>query len=626
MNKKLVAKTQQLNPPLVPSSEVFAKCVIIEPESSEIAARKGTIYGIYSINSEISYDTKLVDTVIKDVIHNSYYQSENISPVQSLEKAITEAREKLALMSNDTLSFKENGKTFKLDFIAAVLWGNVLYIVVHGDSEAHLMREGTVRPVSTVAEGNFSSASGVLRDDDVIIMCTKSFGETCPPQKLLTAAVSEQELNPTEACVLMKVSVDLTFSKDEIVEFEDKQPLAEIKSKKIVKEVVERVRVGAAAVATKLVSTIKGIKFKPGQFSLAAATPKPQINRLSKFSSLNKAELKKFIIPAISLILVISVGATLWKRSASKPKPATDQTQATQTQNPQTEPTEQKPPEPPKPTYTPEEDAKNKVIRVPFEGFYDIKIADSAAEPTEVVALKSDVVVTDTSTGKIYISKTDTAKFAPLTQTFLGIRDVMNFDESLAFADNEGYKFFNPISQRITESYKKSDLGKAWAYADFVYELKDGSIFKYTKKDSTLESSTWATTEELKTVKSFVTAYNIFMIKADNTVVAYLTGKKTDFGLKNLDKPLGNAVKLVTTTSFDNIYILDKAEKRVVVVNKETGVFVKQFKCADESSWTDLKSLDVSQDEKTIWVLNGSTVIKFSNSSLSSSSPAPVSD
>jgi len=58
----------------------------IEPETQEILLKKGTIYAVFEIIGDSNFNTEFVDKVISDTLRDSYYQSENISPVQSMEK------------------------------------------------------------------------------------------------------------------------------------------------------------------------------------------------------------------------------------------------------------------------------------------------------------------------------------------------------------------------------------------------------------------------------------------------------------------------------------------------------------------------------------------------------------
>ena len=103
MIKKLSAKKQELNPKLNQFSNSFSKCIDIEPENQEILLRKGAVNSIFEISGNSNFDTDFVIKVITDILLNSYYSSDNISPVQTMEKTISEIKEKILQLSSDAL-------------------------------------------------------------------------------------------------------------------------------------------------------------------------------------------------------------------------------------------------------------------------------------------------------------------------------------------------------------------------------------------------------------------------------------------------------------------------------------------------------------------------------------------
>ena len=160
MTKKLTAKTQELNPKLPQFSNSFSKCLHIPPDTQEILLKKGTVYANFCIQGTSNFDTQLVIKVIEDVLHDSYYQSENISPVQSMEKAILEIKTKISQLSSDTLT--SDPQSVEVNFISAVLWGKVIYIIRFGDMDSFVKILKTPNPKSVKSLGrkvkNFDGA------------------------------------------------------------------------------------------------------------------------------------------------------------------------------------------------------------------------------------------------------------------------------------------------------------------------------------------------------------------------------------------------------------------------------------------------------------------------------------
>src|SRR4029078_11769379 len=100
-------------------------------------------------------------------------------------------RDRVLQLSNETINPETPETNFNI--IAGVLWGNVMYVVQYGQAQSYLIRGGDIRPINTIAKGTFSAASGIVKDDDVIILCSSEFGKKYPPDKLMSMSIGEQE-------------------------------------------------------------------------------------------------------------------------------------------------------------------------------------------------------------------------------------------------------------------------------------------------------------------------------------------------------------------------------------------------------------------------------------------------
>ena len=92
--------------------------------------------------------------------------------------------------------------------------------------------------------------------------------------------------------------------------------------------------------------------------------------------------------------------------------------------------------------------------------------------------------------------------------------------------------------------------------------------------------------------------------------MSYSGGTKTEFAVIGLDKSFSNPIKVVTDIDFSNIYVADRGNNRVVVLDKD-GALVRQYKNDDDSLWKDIKGISVSSDEKIIFILDSSKVYKL---------------
>lgn len=604
MKKKLTAKIQQLSPTLPQYSGLFSKCISIEPDTNEVLLRKGSVYAVFEIQGDASFDTELITKVTNDVIQNSYYQSENISPIQSMEKTILEARDKIIQLSSDVL--RSDQQPVRFNILASVLWGNVLYVVQYGDMKSFIMSQGTVKPLAMVSEGNFSAASQVADNDDVIIFCTGGFEKELPPDKLLSSSVSEKDLKPDQACLLMKMIVDTSFTEDEVVDFGLEKAISKAKSKAISEK--------GAGVFSTIFGKIKSLfgklpKFKKLPSVLKFHLPKNPRTLQSPLIGGSRFNLKPWMALPIILVLIVLVVLPLIKnkKTSDENLDAVQQESTASITASQTE--EQKNEEA---RLVAEENKKKmdgiyKVTRLNPEVFYDIRIADSAANPTELAVFADKLVSADKNAGKLFVSDIGTPKFTAQSNTYPGIRSVVNYEGKVNFLDDTGYRVYNLLTSTVSEEQTLT-AEIAFPYSGYVYGVSNGVIKKY--KNAQTEPTIWGESEEFKNAKSIAIAFNIYVINSKNELLSFSAGKKSDFTVTGLENGFSDAVKVIADVDLKNIYVADKGNKSVIVLDSK-GVLVKQFKTEKDETWNDIRSISVSPDEKTLYVLSESKVFSI---------------
>lgn len=86
----------------------------------------------------------------------------------------------------------------------------------------------------------------------------------------------------------------------------------------------------------------------------------------------------------------------------------------------------------------------------------------------------------------------------------------------------------------------------------------------------------------------------------------YHAGQQAEFGPLSLLTPLNGANKIIARTDFANIYILDRGNRRIVVLNKKGGLVYT----LTSPDFTDLVDFEVEEKNKVIYVLNGASLFK----------------
>ena len=100
----------------------------------------------------------------------------------------------------------------------------------------------------------------------------------------------------------------------------------------------------------------------------------------------------------------------------------------------------------------------------------------------------------------------------------------------------------------------------------------------------------------------------IWLLQSDGQIIRLAAGEQVPFSISNLSTPLKEPIKIFTQIGMENLYVLDRGENRIVVLDK-SGNFLGQFKGDFLSGATDLW---VSSNGKNIFVLAGAKIYQIS--------------
>jgi len=155
---------------------------------------------------------------------------------------------------------------------------------------------------------------------------------------------------------------------------------------------------------------------------------------------------------------------------------------------------------------------------------------------------------------------------------------------------------------RIKKDNEWGEIVDLVAYRGNIYLLdKKGEILKYLRTDEGFAKRNYLGAEaetDFSSVSSMAIDGEIWVGKS-NEILRFSLGARKEFLPEGLEKDLGSHLLIYTDEDCDNLYILDKKEARVVVLNKE-GEYQAQYE------WQKLSFADdivVSEKEKMILVL-----------------------
>ena len=203
------------------------------------------------------------------------------------------------------------------------------------------------------------------------------------------------------------------------------------------------------------------------------------------------------------------------------------------------------------------------------------------------------------------------------------IKTQQRFDLALSF-DEEILFFLKP--NKII-SFKEGQFGETFVletpYLDFDFQSfsvfksnlyfldkKVGQIVKYPYLGNLRWDfpQTWLAPQTKKVVGANSIAVNgSVWILDKNSINRYYSGQLQESLNLNFFPAAENLSKIFTSSSLPYLYILEPAQKRIIILNK-SGEIIKQFQ---SEKFDNLLDFAISQNGKTIWLLNGLKVYQI---------------
>lgn len=150
------------------------------------------------------------------------------------------------------------------------------------------------------------------------------------------------------------------------------------------------------------------------------------------------------------------------------------------------------------------------------------------------------------------------------------------------------------------------------SYATYLYVLNPlkRNIFRYAvDKDTLSDPVGWIHADQkidLTTVQSMAIDGDVWLGTKTGEIHRFTSGHEADFTINGLKENFSSPISLFTQDGLDNLYVLEPAKNRLVVLNKN-GNFVKEVR-----STTLGTASSVAADEKlkTIYILSGSLIFE----------------
>lgn len=162
----------------------------------------------------------------------------------------------------------------------------------------------------------------------------------------------------------------------------------------------------------------------------------------------------------------------------------------------------------------------------------------------------------------------------------------------------------NGKAEIIIENAKGSAID---VFGGNVYTLTGNDVKKY-RSPSYQEASYFASTPDFKNTPIDMSISGpVYVLETGGTIERYTKGKKDDFTLKGLIAPFADNARLYTDGDFENLYIMDVKNQRVVVLNNK-GEYQNQY---EGKFIKDAKSFAIDEKNKIGYVVSNNTLFSF---------------
>ncbi len=184
-------------------------------------------------------------------------------------------------------------------------------------------------------------------------------------------------------------------------------------------------------------------------------------------------------------------------------------------------------------------------------------------------------------------------------------------EDFVYFLDDKGAHSIDKGNDSKENLFDKSweEAGGVGVFGSNIYVLdKEAGISKFVPGSDDYTESNYLTEEvDLSDSAGMAIDGSIYVLFKNGTINKYTRGAEDDFEVTGIDKEMSSPTRIVTSEDFDNIYILDNGNSRIVVIDKE-GKFVTSYQASVLKSTTDL---DVSEAANAIFALSGGKVYKI---------------
>ncbi|OGH06401.1 MAG: hypothetical protein A2171_02305 [Candidatus Levybacteria bacterium RBG_13_35_9] len=503
-----------------------------------------------------------------------------------------------------------------ISFVAGSIVNNILYVYIIGNGRVDIKREGklgTILQAKDQKNDSLDQASGYLQDKDIIILQTEAFSNVISEGSLSEVLDNSSISEATENLAPLVHEKENALASSIMVEYKEtvheafyESPQEKTQEESKPSEKVEEKE--ESPYFDNQESQEKNLSFKPNlNFSF--------LKNLSFLRNTGLSHTRKLILTIVVIIIIVfasSIFFALQKQQNDKLKSEFNRIF----------PEASKKYEEGKSLSDLNQDlAKDSFLsaqkileegkgKFPKDSDYSKQIASLLAKINE--ELGSAPKVTTSSAKEVSASESDYLSLQIKQNALYFTLDEKNVYLITSKEISSIAKGGSSSKTLFENDSDWEDVGGLATYNTNLYVLEKGrnQILKFINSGSQYSKSDYLTAGEkpdFSKAVSIAIDNNIYVLFRNGEVSKYFKGNSQDFSLKGLDKPLSSPTKIYANPDYDNIYILDNGNSRILVFDK-TGGFKAQYQ-ADVIK--NAKDFEVLEKDKKIFILSSGKIYQI---------------
>ncbi len=160
---------------------------------------------------------------------------------------------------------------------------------------------------------------------------------------------------------------------------------------------------------------------------------------------------------------------------------------------------------------------------------------------------------------------------------------LLALDESYGLVEVDAPAGPQPLTLRGTQSWTSFQAAAGANGALYILDPKGNQVLRHMPTVDGFDAPARVTARniDLEDSVDFYIDQHIYFLSREGRVIKLMDGTAQRLSLDGLDKPLTNPIAITSLPSSANLYVLDEGNKRVVVIRKEDGVFLRQHTLGD---------------------------------------------